>query len=515
MNKATTESANAGEVKKAVKATKSKEKTPRKETRKKLSGISEIRSFFYQNDRPIYFVSATCFNLLGMDDWVRKFKFINYIDCFDGMHPSVFVPEGVPGRDFKSIEEINNYLLAHPEVRAFVEKNGTGQAAFLFFDQESERLCKELGLEVAFPSAALRETIDSKIVTTQIGNDAGVASVPNSVGKVGSWGELRALADENELGDELVIQTAFGDSGHTTFFVANEDEYERYADEIEAESEVKVMRRIRCRGSALEACVTKAGTVVGPLMTELVGFSELTPYKGGWCGNEVFGGAFSPKVREYAREATLKLGAELEKRGYRGYFEVDYLLDLDRDEVYLGEINPRITGASSMTNLSAFAHADAPLFLFHLLEWSGVDFEFDVDDLNGRWQNFDHIDSWSQMVVKCTGKEVEQITAAPSSGVWELSEPNGATFVRPQIHRRTVQVAERAFFFRIAKTGDYFYEGADLGILVMPGRAMDDDFQLTAQAKRWIEAIRGQYSVVGVHADAAPPGAVSGGFKML
>jgi hypothetical protein len=48
--------------------------------------------------------------------------------------------------------------------------------------------------------------------------------------------------------------------------------------------------------------VTKHGTIVGPLMTELVGFKELTPYKGGWCGNEVFAGAFSAEIRDQARD---------------------------------------------------------------------------------------------------------------------------------------------------------------------------------------------------------------------
>lgn len=484
---------------------------------KKLRGISEIRSYFYQNDEPIYFVSAACFNLLGMDDWVRKFHFINYIDCFDGIHPSVMIPSGKPEREFQSIEEINNYLLAHPEVKEFVKKHGKGKAAFLFFDEESEKLCQDLGLEIAFPSAKLRQKIDNKIMTTKIGNEAGVPSVPNALAKVASYKDLVRLAKDHDLGDELVVQTAFGDSGHTTFFIANEDEYKEHAEEIEKESEVKIMRRIRCRGAALEACVTKAGTVVGPLMTELVGFKELTPYKGGWCGNEVFAGAFSPAARDYARASTLDVGKALKERGYRGYFEVDYLLDLDRDKVYLGELNPRITGASSMTNLAAFAHADAPLFLFHLLEWSGMDFEFDVDALNARWANFDNIDSWSQMVIKYTEKDVQYITAAPKSGVWQINDGGIAQFLRPQTHRRTVQVSDRAFFLRIAKEGDYFYEGADLGILVMPGRAMDDEFRLTDMAKSWIHAIRAQYAAQSIDPAkvAVHPGAKSGGFKML
>jgi len=43
---------------------------------------------------------------------------------------------------------------------------------------------------------------------------------------------------------------------------------------------VKVMKRVRCRGSALEACVTRHGTIVGPLMTELVGFKQLVELLG-------------------------------------------------------------------------------------------------------------------------------------------------------------------------------------------------------------------------------------------
>ena len=86
---------------------------------------------------------------------------------------------------------------------------------------------------------------------------------------------------------------------------------------------MKVMKRVRCRGSALEACVTRHGTLVGPLMTELVGFKELTPYKGGWCGNEVFADAFPQNVRDFARRSAFKIGDALRRRRYRGYFELE------------------------------------------------------------------------------------------------------------------------------------------------------------------------------------------------
>ena len=107
--------------------------------------------------------------------------------------------------------------------------------------------------------------------------------------------------------------------------------------------------------------MTRHGTIVGPLMTELVGFKELTPYRGGWCGNEVFAEAFSHDVREQARDMTFRFGEELRTLGYRGYFELDFLRDLDNDELYLVKSTRGSPAPSAMTNLAAFAHADAPL----------------------------------------------------------------------------------------------------------------------------------------------------------
>ena len=142
-----------------------------------------IRHFFRTNETPVYFVSATAFNLLGIDRWVRNFRFVNYYDSFDGWHPNVIVPKEQTPRAFESIEEIVNYLLGHKEIDDLVRQRGGGKAAFLMFDEETEELAEDLGLDVAFPPAALRHRMDSKIETTRLGNEAGVPSVPNTMGE--------------------------------------------------------------------------------------------------------------------------------------------------------------------------------------------------------------------------------------------------------------------------------------------------------------------------------------------
>src|SRR5271169_1379361 len=203
--------------------------------------------------------SPTAFNLLGIDRWVRNFHYVTYFDSFEGSHPNVFVPEDRTAPEFESIEDICNYLLRHPEVIAWTAEHGPGgKAVFVMFDEETEVLAARDGLQVAHPPASLRHRLDSKIVTTQLGNDAGVPSVPNVLGRAASYPELLALADRAGLGRDLVVQMPYGDSGKTTFFIRGAADWDSCAaKEPLAEQELKVMRRIDHRAIAVEAVLTR------------------------------------------------------------------------------------------------------------------------------------------------------------------------------------------------------------------------------------------------------------------
>ncbi|HEU0201129.1 MAG TPA: biotin carboxylase [Burkholderiaceae bacterium] len=482
----------------------------------KVNNVSDLLLLFHRNERPIYFISATNFNLLGIDRWVNRFRYISYIDCFDGRHPNVFVPSEIPHPEFESIEDINNHLLQHKEVIDFIERRGGRPVGtFLMFDEKTEELARDIGMEVWFPSARLRTRCDNKMETVRIGNKAGVYSVPNALTKVESYQDLMAIAERAGLGRDLVVQTAFGDSGHTTFFIASPDDFDKHKDEIVNDPEVKIMKRINCRGATLEACATQSGTLVGPLLTEVVGARELTPYKGGWCGNEVFPGAFSETVRTKAREMAERFGNQLLQEGYRGYFDLDFLIDQDSGEVYLGELNPRICGASPMTNHAAFAYADAPLFLFHLLEFSGMPFELNVAQLNERWAQPHFIDSWSQVVIKYTDRNVDVVTNAPPTGIYRMSDDGAVSYQRFDYERRAIDSEREAFFLRITGAGDYRYEGADLGILITRGRSMNDDFKLNVRARDWIRGIKNYYAAKPLAALEEPAAPAHGAFKIL
>jgi len=192
--------------------TRMKRRTARSAPDRELHGLSDIRAFFRTNRTPVYFVSPSAFNLLGIDRWLQNFFYVNYFDSFEGSHPRVFVPSERPPRDFESMEAINNYLLGHKEVVDWIHGRAPGgKATLVMCDGETEELATELGLEIIHPPAKLRRRLHSKIVTTQLGDEARVQTVPNALGRATSYDELIGLAGRPGLGSDLVVQTPYGD----------------------------------------------------------------------------------------------------------------------------------------------------------------------------------------------------------------------------------------------------------------------------------------------------------------
>jgi hypothetical protein len=108
------------------------------------------------------------------------------------------------------------------------------------------------------------------------------------------------------------------------------------------------------------------------------------------------------------------------------------------------------------------------------------------------------------LVMKHTDDSIDLLSKAPETGIWRMNDDGSVVYDRFDYHRRAVESEREAFFIRILKPGDYRYEGADLGILVTRGRAMDGTFQLTDRSKAWINGIRQHFQAQPLTA-AAPP----------
>ena len=73
-------------------------RTAKRSARPFLRGLSDVYRFARTSPTPIYFVSPTAYNVLGIDQWVGAFEYITYFDSFDGHHPHVVRPRAARGR---------------------------------------------------------------------------------------------------------------------------------------------------------------------------------------------------------------------------------------------------------------------------------------------------------------------------------------------------------------------------------------------------------------------------------
>ncbi len=149
------------------------------------------------------------------------------------------------------------------------------------------------------------------------------------------------------------------------------------------------------------------------------------------------------------------------------------LLDTDTGDVYLGELNPRISGASAITNVTAGAYADIPLFVFHLLEYAGVEFDLDVDEINDRWEELAAADQWSHMIIKHTDPTVEHIDVAPPTGRYVLDAYGRLAFSQGDLDWHLLGSEAESFFLRIYGPGGLPLEGSGSGDPCHEGSAAD------------------------------------------
>ena len=145
-----------------------------------------------------------------------------------------------------------------------------------------------------------------------------------------------------------------------------------------------------------------------------------------------------------------------------------------------------------MTNVTAGAYADVPLFLFHLLEFMDVNYTLDVDEINESRRDLAAMDVWSQLIMKEPGASVERILVAPRTGTWHLTEDGRLTFDQVSNDWHQIAGEDEAFCMRVYAPADFNFHGADLGILVTKGRMQTAD-GLTKRCRRYIDGIRAHY----------------------
>jgi len=160
--------------------------------------------------------------------------------------------------------------------------------------------------------------------------------------------------------------------------------------------------------------------------------------------------------------------------------------------VYLGEINPRVTGISALTNMSSFCQKSIPLFLLHLLEFSNLELRIDATVFNDSSMNFKHPE-FGQLIFKCLEDDLKIITDTPKTGVYVESPAGKMEFVRYEDDATNLKDKE-FYVLQVLQANEYAYKGADLLILFTNSALKQEAGDITATAKNYIKLINSNIS---------------------
>ncbi len=467
----------------------------------KIQTIDTLKQVWKSDQTPLFFISPTSFNLMDLDRWIGGMRYVAWIDTFDGQHPKAILGMQTSSPQFEHLEDINLFMLQSKDVDDALNKFPDKRALFLFFNPEIETYCNELNMPIWLPPHELLHRIDSKITTTELGNRVGIHSVPNYLGPVRDFAALQSIAAQHQLGQDWVIQLPYGDSGKTTFFIQSEADFDDVSQSITEAESVKVMKRIRCVSAAIEGCATHNGTYVGPLMTELIGIPELTPYQGGWCGNELASDQLDSSIREQSMAMVQTLGDALYEDGYRGYFEVDVLIDLDSGNAYLGELNARFSGITPMTSLNPYALQTVPLILFHLSEYAGHQLAIDPTEFNLAVLGQGAQSEMAQMVLKYTDSDLSIVSQAPVSGVYTWDAEHGLKLKVASCYRSDAVAPDELYILRIMSEADWAYHGGDLAIVFTNRLVTSEPGKLNPWGAGVLRAVRDAFICRSLTAD--------------
>ncbi|MBU1084830.1 MAG: hypothetical protein ABIJ43_03305 [Candidatus Beckwithbacteria bacterium] len=359
--------------------------------------IEEIKELF-PRDCGVVGVGVTGFPRSGLAYLLPNYKILSLLETVDlkairekceavsvekdlgGVMPEKFNTSGI-----LEIKEVRDFLQRLNPCKLFLYKASV----------VTDRIVKEVGAKLLSTPGYIRKVFENKKEFRVDASKAGL-KIPKGVTLLiedltdAKWEEFK-----EELGERLVFQltdyTIGGGLG--TFFIDNKEDLKEFREFVERRRIIRVeagqviewvnvTERISGRQASMAGCATFYGTVACVLQNQIMDQPELAALAGRsgvWLGQD-WQVRFSKKAQLRAEEQVKKWGEYIYKKGYKGIFGLD-LMVTNEDEVYAIECNSRYTGAFPVLTMAQLANHEMPIDVWHLLEWMGVEYEMDIDEV--------------------------------------------------------------------------------------------------------------------------------------
>ena len=321
-----------------------------------------------KNENIIY-VTTDPERSLGLEKVLPNF----YIVCMDNSYILNFQKKYFSlKKDFPEIEikRSSVKLLLNKNTQKYI--NSIDKANFMFFKISKEIENVMNGKNILNTSSLLNKKYENKIEISKIFKDIVPQTIFINLEK-DSYESIK-----NKIGDKFVIQFQRGQSGNSTFFIENSDEYNKIKN-IYPKRISKASKKIEGIYYTINSVITKNGILIGNLSKQITGINVLTDFKGASVGNEWITN-LENKEKDKLIDKMNYIANIMKKDGYIGMFGADFVFD--GENFYLIEINARENASIPTFTKLQIEREEIPFKLIHILEFLKKDYKIDYKKIN-------------------------------------------------------------------------------------------------------------------------------------
>ena len=228
---------------------------------------------------------------------------------------------------------------------------------------------RQPGIKLLVSPLRLKDYFDDKVRVRKNICRQGVNLIHGETARLSS---VRYQELSKRYGRKFVIQLRQGSSGMNTFLAKTPQSFQKIK-RVHSSPEVTISKFIPCYSLNINVAILNLDgfpdIVISHPSVQLVGIKGCCNKPFIYCGND-YTAARTLEKKTLARvyELTTQTAQWLKRKGFRGIFGLDILID--REKVYLLEINPRFQNSTSLLTLMEVREGRLPLAALHILEFS-------------------------------------------------------------------------------------------------------------------------------------------------
>jgi hypothetical protein len=343
----------------------------------------------------------------------------------DIIRPHVSCKRAFPNRD-RDREYTYDMVIWKMRSDAYMSELNAEPLFFSFMNSTNlAEACIEYGYRELMPDYKLFKDIQDKNRLEEFGVDVAHGQIPFLSGKI----ENLSYRDiSHELGHKFVIQYSVNRDGYNssggrdTFIIENSTDF-RNVQERAYGIPAKISQFIYGTELGVNAIATANGTVVCHPYVQAIGIPELTKNESMFCGIDFsMGKTLSPDICNQVRKITKYVGERMYAKGYKGIFGIDFLCQSDSNNVFVLEVNPRLTGATNMLTFLSHSKGIVPMIAIHLS--THLDCLPEIFSIESYEEQLQELTVGSMLYIRNREGRTVQALSGPKPGAYTLQSGN-------------------------------------------------------------------------------------------